>query len=652
VENGYDTSGRCLVAARLAVAAVLVALACSGAQADVWTEDVPDSLGRFSLESISFEGDVGGTEDALRSVIRSSTSGLLRFRPVDLDRVEGDVYRLRSYLRRQGYWNATVDERVEFQLERRKTRVAFRIDRGVQRIVGKIGVRGNQSFSPEEILALTKQRTGDPFDYNQTARDRAAIENSYANQGFFEVKVTADVQPASPRPEAAPADTSAGPPPVVHDLVFWIEEGTRYFVGEIRIEGHKITEEYIILRELTFGPGDVLNREALTESRSHLYATGYFSRVEMLPQVKTARRGTVDLVIRVTERKMRFVNGGLGYGTRDQLRISGNWGHRNLWGRGKRAEINALVATELFPTTDLVRTRIQTRYVEPWLFGTRTTGTAELAFERSREFFSQEGVRYEYDLNRTALAVSVNRQLTRYTKGWVGLENEWANVDAGEEATAAGVDLTPDVTRTIGTQIDRDHRDHLFNTRNGFLHRFIGRMAGGPLGGDNDFWKTQLESGWYRPFRFFVLAGRLRVGYEKPFGRSDEIPDRDRFKLGGESTIRGYEEQAVGPGDFMLLGNLEARVPLFWRFGTALFMDGGNAWESPSDVRWEDFRLTKAKDNPARAAETEVRYSVGVGLRLRTPVGPVRFDWGWKLKLLPESGEDASRWHLSLGHVF
>jgi outer membrane protein insertion porin family len=638
--------GRRLVAPGFALVAVLVVLAATSARADVWTQDIPDSLSRFSLESIAFEGDYGESEGDLKQAIRSSTSGILRFRPVDLDRVEGDVYRLRSWFRRQGYWNATVDRRIEFEVERRKTRVTFLIERGVQRIVGEIGVRGNQSFSPDEILGLTKQRSGDVFDYNQTARDRTAIENSYANQGFFEVQVTADIQPSENRQdiEPSPADTTSVPEPIVHDLIFRIEEGARYFVGEIRIEGHEITEEPIILRELTFGPGDVLNRDELTQSRSNLYATGYFSRVEMLPQVKEVERGRVNLVIRVTERKMRFVNGGIGYGTRDQLRLSGAWGHRNLWGRGKRAEINAIVATELFPTTDLVRTTVETRYVEPWLFNTRTTGTAELIFERSREFSATPtGDRIEYDLNRVALAVSVNRQLTRYTKGWIGLENEWANIDAGELESEVGDLITePEVTRTIGTQIDRDHRDHIFNATHGVLHRLIFTVSGGLLGGDNDFWKAQLESNRYRTFRFGVLAGRIRVGYGRPFGQSPFIPDRDRFKLGGESTVRGYRRKEIGPGDFMMLGNVEARIPVFWKLNVALFLDAGNAWNDIGDVRWEDFHLTKV--------EASMRYSVGAGLRLRTPVGPVRLDYGRNLKFLPDESRD--QWHLSLGHVF
>jgi outer membrane protein assembly factor BamA len=183
-------------------------------------------------------------------------------------------------------------------------------------------------------------------------------------------------------------------------------------------------------------------------------------------------------------------------------------------------------------------------------------------------------------------------------------------------------------------------------------------VSGGLLGGDNDFWKVQGQSDWFRSaWGWLTLAGRLRVGYEQPFGTSETVPDRQRFKLGGPNSVRGYDYQDIGPGDFVILGNVETRFPLVWRFSGALFLDGGNAWEDVGDVRWKDFDPTGTKDDPERAAETEFRYSAGTGLRFATPVGPVRFDVARKLKILPVAeGEpdDENRWdyQISLGHVF
>lgn len=613
--------------------------------AQTWTQERPADVSRYSLESISFEGDFSLSEDQLREAIRSSTSGLLRFRPVNLEQLEADAQRLSSLFRRYGYWDVEVTESILFDAERKRTRAVFHISEGVQRLLGNVRVEGNTAFTNEEILSWTELGLADPLGLPQVDRDRTKIEDTYANSGFYVVQVSADIQPSS----------SVGSP-VLHDLVYRIEEGKRFIVGEIHIQGNDFTHERIIRRELTIRENEFLTRDRVTESRSRLYGTGYFSRVEVLPRDPEAAEGSVDVLVHVRERQMRFVGLGVGYGTRDQLRLTGEWGHRNLWGRGKRASVRGLLATELFPT-DLVRRRLEARYVEPWLFGTRTIASVDLFLEKRREFFrdpeSQE--RLDYDLNLKSVMLNLSRHLTRSTRGWVSLENEWADVDA-DPGVEPPDDVRPDITRSMTLTLERDRRDDFFEPRRGFLNRLIGSVSGGFLGGDNDFWKTSFEMSWYRPVGGIVVAGRVRVGYEEPYGQSNRVPDRSRFKLGGASTVRGYREQDIGPGDFVLLGNFEARVPLFWILHLGLFTDAGNAWQRPEDVTWRDFHPFDAKDDPAAAAERDVRYSVGAGLRCETPVGPVRLDFGRKLKILPVQpgvAEEARwRFHLSLGHVF
>ncbi|MAF26342.1 MAG: hypothetical protein CME07_00570, partial [Gemmatimonadetes bacterium] len=377
----------------------------SASASPVWTEDCPEDLSAFSLEKILFEGNAALSEDELRGVIRSSTSGILRFRPMNLERLLGDVHRLRRHYRREGFWDVAVQVDILYDADRRRALPAFRIVEGARRRVGSIRVEGNETFSNAEVFTWTKLVSGDPFDLSRTDLDRESIENTYANRGFHLVQVTADLQ----------AQRSGRGEEVVHDLIHRIEEGPRLHVGKIRVEGNEVTAGSIIRRELMIESGDVLSRERLIGSRRRLYATGFFSRVELIPELRGEEEHDVDVVVKVTERNMRFVSVGLGYGTRDQLRVSGEWGHRNLWGQGKQATLRGIVASELFPA-DLVRTRLEGRFVEPWLFGTRTTGTADLFYERRRESYRQEETLHqlEYDLSLVSLGVNVNRRFSRF----------------------------------------------------------------------------------------------------------------------------------------------------------------------------------------------------------------------------------------------
>ncbi len=639
-------SGRLAPATLFSIAILLATTLPVLADEESWTDLRPteETLSLFSLDRIDFAGAFSPSGDDLRDAIRSSTSGLLRFRPVNLDRLDGDVLRLSQFLRRAGYWNARVELHLEFEHEKRKTRATFEIAEGRQRRVGGVSVQGNQTFDREEILSWTGQRSGDVFDLSATDEDRTGIENRYANEGFYLVQVTADI-----RSDPDPGD------PIVHDLVYLISEGPRFFVGDIEIIGNEFTKTEIVRRELMIREGEVLSRERLVESRARLFATGYFSRVDLVPLDPEASRGRVNVSVRVTERTMRFVGAGVGYGTRDQLRLSGEWGHRNLWGRGKRANVRGLLATELFPV-GLVRSRLEGRYVEPRFFRTRTTATGELFFEWRREFFDDDetGLEGEYDLSLVGLSVDLNRQLSRYTRTWISIENEWADVDP-RSGPPPPSSVQPDLTRTMGLTLERDRRNDYFAPSKGFLNRIIGNVSGGVLGGDNDFWQTQFESSWFRPVRGVTMAGRVRVGYEEVYGQSTTIPDRQRFKIGGASTVRGYREREIGAGDFVLLTNIEMRFPLFRMVGGGFFVDGGNVWPEAKDVRLDDFGLD-SKDDPLLADATEYRYSTGFGVRVATPVGPVRLDWAHKLKLLPpptdQPEEDKWRIHLSLGHVF
>lgn len=100
-------------------------------------------------------------------------------------------------------------------------------------------------------------------------------------------------------------------------------------------------------------------------------------------------------------------------------------------------------------------------------------------------------------------------------------------------------------------------------------------------------------------------------------------------------------------GRVLLLTNVEARFPLFWRLSGAIFMDGGNVWANPSDIKLTNF-------DPGRtfAEDSDYRYSFGGGIRFRTPVGPIRIDYGRKLRLSSNDANDKGRFHFSLGQAF
>ena len=158
-----------------------------------------------------------------------------------------------------------------------------------------------------------------------------------------------------------------------------------------------------------------------------------------------------------------------------------------------------------------------------------------------------------------------------------------------------------------------------------------------------DYYKLAGQSSWYFPlFRRNTFAVSLRAGMIRPMRNTPEVPIQKRFFLGGRTTVRGFQEEDLGPkgvdgkpigGDYMFNGNAELRVPIAYGFLVAGFFDAGSVWFQRDPTNGFD-----------------LRKSAGLGFRYVTPIGPVSFDYGWKLDRRP--GETAGEWHFTIGAVF
>jgi outer membrane protein insertion porin family len=194
----------------------------------------------------------------------------------------------------------------------------------------------------------------------------------------------------------------------------------------------------------------------------------------------------------------------------------------------------------------------------------------------------------------------------------------------------------------VALSLIRDTRDDRITADRGSLQSLIAEMAGGPLRGASSYQKLQLASSWYSPRpNGWTLAARIQGGVMGPIGDSrddfapgteDErvrrVPKERRFYIGGVNSLRGWGENAI-PGDgglAMVLGNLEARIPLWGPFGAEVFLDAGNVWARPEYVRVANF---VAPWDGRRGAAGDLRYSYGVGARLLLPFGPLRMDLTW-----------------------
>ena len=197
-----------------------------------------------------------------------------------------------------------------------------------------------------------------------------------------------------------------------------------------------------------------------------------------------------------------------------------------------------------------------------------------------------------------------------------------------------------------------DVRDNRYSPTKGWIAGTSAQVAGGFLGGNKDFYNLYGYTSFYHSIiENLVLELKMRGGFIQNYGKSEEVPIYERYFAGGANTIRGYKERGVGPrdkgtntalgGEAMLVGNAELTYPLYKKLiKGAIFYDIGNVWEEASLKN-----ITGAKD------DTGFKSGAGIGVRVKTPIGPVKLDWGYPLNKNYDDKREG-RFYFSVTHGF
>ncbi|NNE07566.1 MAG: BamA/TamA family outer membrane protein [Gemmatimonadetes bacterium] len=605
--------------------------------------DAQYSQKSYKILSFEIEGNEVLSDDKIRDAMRLTKGGRFkkgRYLPRWLNT---DITELLAFYRTLGYLNVeVVDTDVQRDRDKWEARIRLEIREGEQTVVDSLTFGGLAPELEAGIRPRLLLKTGGPYNPDLIGSDLFRIYNYLAERGYPAAELVHDEQVEG----------------TLARIHYEVDPGPEARIGAITVEGNNRTKARFVLRELTFTEGDLFNRIAILTSRDRIYRTGLYLSVAILPGDITPQ-GTVPIAIKVRERGVRWFGFGAGFGTQDLVRVSVDWNNSNVLASGKRISLET-VFSEL-----LSDRKVEQRYafslIEPWMFRTRTVGEWKVSHSRQNieNFTIQSGelegtVIERYRLVQSSTSFSLSRELSRFSKASIAYSIELS--DAGEPTEPVDASfLKPDAVGAITVVYEREARDHLLDPTRGDRFFLSSEYAGTVLGGDNHYVLPVGEAAYYRKLTRggTLFAMRTQVGWIHSLAGGD-LPDYKRFRQGGASTVRGYREESIGPGNFSLLTNVELRVPLVWKFGMAIFADGGNAWESVRDIKWDRFRFSADDDSPV--ARSDYRYGYGAGLRFTTPIGPIRLDYGRKLKRLPASGtvdrESRDVWHISIGQAY
>ena len=490
----------------------------------------------------------------------------------------------------------------------------------------QLEVEGNTKISDseiEKILDLPKDEIINIKDVNIKVQ---RLEAEYNKQGYILARV-ADIR-------MLPDGT----------LLLLVNEG---IVEDFKVKGNVKTKDYVITREMKLKKGEPFNAKDARRSMQRIYNLGYFEDVNIKLNPGQEPNG-VEIEITVVEMNTGTFGIGAGYSNADGFIGMVSVGDRNFRGTGDSVNVRWEFGGEDEKNYEFT-------YVKPWIDDKETKATLML-YDVTNEYADYDIDAHEiarYDKKRRGQELTFSRRTdNEFISNYVTLKNrddiykgeadgyegdrdqyyeegfkddspyyeDWMPATAKERR-----DENFGVTRSITLGRVFDSRDNIYDPHEGKRIGYSVEWAG--LGGDFDF--TKFTADWryyYRAGGESVWALNLGAGWA-----DGDMPLSQRFSMGGSDTLRGYEDDQFR-GNSMLKATLEYRFPIIKKVQGVLFTDNGYAWDKRHEDEFDEFDLGLIKN------------SVGAGLRINSPLGPVKLDYGW--------GDDGGMFHFSFGGQF
>jgi outer membrane protein insertion porin family len=574
---------------------------------------VIDEGPKTKVAAIEFTGNQVFSERKLRKQMKkikqkgfwnlSWLSGKTTYTPEKWDDPqEGDRARLENLYLNHGYVTAQIGEpKITYtdgkkgKKPRKWMHIEIPVTEGDQYRVGDIKFEGLTVFKEEGIRPLFKLRTGEVYKDSRVRKGYDKLRDLYGALGYFQ---WTGLTKRTPDPEKK-----------VVDVVLTMEEDKRYYVGKIRFVGNDTTRDKVIRREVYMNEGDVFNTEALKMSIRRINQLGYFKPMEGAPELSPSpvADDKLDVTFKVEEQNRNQFTFGGGVSGLEGTFINASFSTANFLGMGETFQVSAQSGR---------RTKnYQFAVTEPYLFDRPITAGFDL-YKRKLQYEPFGNVA-GYTLDTTGASVVGGLPMGRFTRMFMSYSYEIIKL---ENIQPTGItDPTTDPTQPVfdpfflGEEGRRRESkftpsfvhntvDNPWSPRKGVKHTLTMQVTGGPLGGTVNFLRPDVEAIFYIPHTKRTALGlRGEFALIKPFGDTDKLPLYQRFFLGGETQIRGYNVRTVGPiddtnhalgGNKFILFNAEYYIDIGGPLRFLFFYDAGQAFIEGQSVQLKKLRTS------------------------------------------------------------
>ena len=569
------------------------------------------------VKTIEFVGNTAYSDDDLKDEMDTSEENIFSWissaGSLNEENLNRDIAKLTAFYHNNGYVKARVGE-PEVNFADGGITITIRVVEGARFKVGEVTMTGDLIIPAEQLMEKVKILEQEYYNRDALRLDVITLSDIYADEGYANVDIAPRI-----KQDAAKAAV---------DIDFEISKGKQVYFEDIMISGNSRTRDKVIRRELKVYEQELYGGRRLKRSIRNLFRLDYFEDVKV-DTIKGSADDKMKLRINVIEKNTGAFEFGGGYGNVENFFGTAAISDRNLFGRGQTLSLQAQLGSKT--------TKYTLSFTEPWLFDIPLTAGASIY-----------NWRYQYstyDKDSIGGNVRLGYPLIDYSRILLTYTYDIANIKNVDDDAANSIkDNEGENTKSsITTLLKYDSRDDGFHPTEGSFHTGSHEFAG--LGGTVGFNKIVLETGWYFPLIWkFVGVLHGKAGYVKEL-EGMNLPDYEKFYMGGTDALRGFERDDVAPrddngdivgADKFLVGNVEVRFPLFEQAGLygGVFFDTGESWGKGEDP------------DPGN-----LRESAGFTFRWRSPMGPIILGYGWILDPQP-TDEASGGWVFSMASSF
>lgn len=521
----------------------------------------------------------------------------------------------------QGYIQAKIDRpQVTVTPDKKGIYITINVEEGEQYEVGEIDFSGDILFSRQELLDVIKLDENKIFAYDVLQKDLGELQAKYGDLGYAFANV-------NPQWKIKDKERKV-------DIVFEFDKGSKVYFGRIQVLGNSKTRDKVLRREMKIREGELYNETRRRQSLENIQRLGFFDEVNFKTTTPPDKLDILNIDVVIKERNTGQIQLGAGYGSSQGFTLQGSVQQTNFMGRGQNLGVSLNLAKN-YSFYDVT-------FTEPYF----RDSLWSLGF---RVFQSENSGRADYDEKKTGGSLFVGHPLGDYLRfnasyTYTATRLYEAEIN-GQKVT--DLDLFPLNTAEgdaglLGFSLDYDTRNDRFRPSKGIYAR-LGYSVTGPFGGNLRYYKANSDFRFFKNL-FWDVVFRNSFSYARieSTDPTRTAPFNELYLLGGPYSLRGYRYARIGrqvvsqkaKNELITKGDtadLEERSKRFYGGAQQVMYQGELLFPLIREAQMYGVTFYDVGQAEDTIVDDKFFADTGFGIRWFSPIGPLRFEWGFPL---------------------